>query len=74
MDSGLCHPRDSEVGCLLQQEEKAAEGAENGGGDEDLLMRLSVQAVTNTLHHIICRLSIDWCTGIITAVDAVDHS
>ena len=50
MDSGLCHPRDGEVGRLLQQEEKAAEGAENGSGDEDLLMRLSVQVVTSTLH------------------------
>ena len=55
MDPGLCHPRDSEVGRLLQQEEKVAKGAENGSGDEDLLMRLSVHAgaVTNTLHHII---------------------
>ena len=53
MDPGLCHPRDGEVGRLLQQEEKVAKGAENGSGDEDLLMRLSVQAVTSTLasHH-----------------------
>ena len=49
----LCHPRDGEVGHLLQPEEKAPKGAENGSGDEDLL-RLHWSSLTTsscTAHH-----------------------